>query len=184
MKNYKIITILFLFLLASMNAQEKLDSIIKLNNDGFREILVQVNDVYISGQPEKHGLNKLKELGVTTVVNLRTNREMDDRNIVPYDEAIYIDSLGMKYIHIPLGGPENPYTPEALETFNEALNQSHGKVLLHCTVAWRASHLWTAYLIKYRNIDVDQAIEHGKKINLSSLPLESFLNRKITLKQN
>ena len=107
---------------------------------------------------------------------------MNNRKIVPFDEAAYIDSLGMKYVHIPLGGKENLYTPEALIKFNKAIEQANGKVLLHCTVAWRASHLWTAYLVKYKGVDVDKAIEFGKEINLGTLPLEKFLNKKISLK--
>ena len=180
----KYIFLLALFSFTGFFAQEKIDSIIKLDTEGFREVLVQVNNLYISGQPQKKGLDKLKSLGVTTIVNLRTNGEMSNRDIVPYDEAAYIDSLGMKYVHIPLGGKENPYTPEALTEFNEVIEKAEGKVLLHCTVAWRASHLWTAYLVKYKGIDIDNAIELGKQINLGTLPLEKFLNKRITLKNN
>jgi len=187
MKNYnKYIFLLTLLSYVGIFAQEKIDSITKMDADGegFRTVLVQINNLYIAGQPEKKGLDKLKSLGVTTVVNLRTDGEMNNRDIVPYDEASYIDSLGMKYVHIPLGGKENPYTPEALIKFNEAIKQTDGKVLLHCTVAWRASHLWTAYLVKYKGLDIDTAIELGRQINLGTLPLESFLDKKITLKDN
>ncbi len=185
MKNYnKYIFLLTLLSYVGIFAQKKTDSIAKLDNDGFKVIIVQVGDFYISGQPEKKGLDKLKSLGVTTVVNLRTDGEMNNRDIVPYDEAVYIDSIGMKYVHIPLGGKENPYTPEALVKFNDAVENSKGKVLLHCTVAWRASHLWTAYLVKYKGFDIDTAIQLGRQINLGTLPLESFLDKKITLKDN
>jgi len=185
MKNYNKYTFLLALLYyVGVFAQEKIDSITKMDIEGFRTVIVQVNNLYIAGQPEKKGLDKLKLLGVTTVVNLRTDGKMNNRDIVPYDEASYIDSLGMKYVHIPLDGKENPYTPEALIKFNEAIKQTDGKVLLHCTVAWRASHLWTAYLVKYKGIDIDMAIELGRQINLGTLPLESFLDKKITLKDN
>jgi len=184
MKNYKYLVLIAFLSCAVTFAQEKIDSVIKLDTEGFRTVLVQVNNLYIAGQPEKKGLDKLKSLGVTTIINLRTDGEMNNREVVPYDEAAYIDSLKMKYVHIPLGGKENPYTPEALTIFNEAIEQSEGKVLLHCTVAWRASHLWTAYLVKYKGIDVDTAVALGKQINLGTLPLESFLDKKITLKNN
>ena len=183
MKKYtKYFILLVLFFSIGAFAQNKIDSVIKLDPEGFREVLVKANGLYISGQPEKKGLDMLKTLGVTTVVNLRTEGEMNNREIVPFDEAAYIDSLGIKYVHIPLGGKENPYTPEALTKFNKAVEQANGKLLLHCTVAWRASHLWTAYLVKYKGLDVDKAIEFGKQINLGTLPLEKFLNKKISLK--
>ena len=103
--------------------------------------------------------------GVKTVINLRTQREMDNRQQVPYDEAALAKELGLNYVHIPLGGPDTPYTPEAVEKFAKAFESANSKVLLHCTVAWRASHLWGAYLIQ-QGIPIPQALDHARKINL------------------
>ena len=40
------------------------------------------------------------------------------------------------------------------------------KILLHCTVAWRASHLWAAYLIKDRGVAIEPALANARAINL------------------
>jgi len=60
-----------------------------------------------------------------------------------------------------------------------------GKVLLHCTIAWRASHLWAAYLIRERKTPVATALSQARLINLmddmrmggDQQPLEGFLGR-------
>ncbi len=153
----------------------------KLDPEGFREILVQVGDIYISGQPTPEGLERLQALGVTTVVNLRTTQEMDSREIVTFDEAEVLASLGMNYVHIPAGGPATPYAPGMVERFATALAAADGKVLLHCTVAWRASHLWTAYLTRYRGVDLADAVAHSRQINLGELPLEGFLGERLLI---
>jgi len=59
--------------------------------------------------------------------------------------------------------------------------------LLHCTVAWRASHLWAAYLID-RGIPVDSALANARAINLMDdhrmgsngrQPVEDFLGKSL-----
>ena len=73
-----------------------------------------------------------------------------------------------------------------LDAFAAAMASADGKVLLHCTVAWRASHLWAAYLIRDRQVPVTAALEYARKINLGDdrrvgdqQPLEGFLGRAV-----
>lgn len=142
----------------------------------FREVLVSVgDDLFIAGQPSEQGLLDMAAAGVTTVFNLRTHQEMDNRDVVPFDEAALLEELGIRYVHVPAGGPDTPYTPEMVERFNVTLANAEGKVLLHCTVAWRASHLYTAWLFRYGGLTLAQAVAHGRAINLGQLPLEGFL---------
>ncbi|MGH9203859.1 MAG: beta-lactamase hydrolase domain-containing protein [Vicinamibacterales bacterium] len=144
------------------------------------------DDMFIAGQPTQRALRALKDQGVTTVVNLRMPQEMER---VGFDERTLVEALGMKYVYIPMRGGigENAYSPQTLKKFSDAMMQAEGKVLLHCTVAWRASHLWAAYLIQ-RGVADSQAVLHTRAINLmddhrmddSGLqPLEMFLARKV-----
>jgi len=152
-----------------------------LDKDGFNQVLVRSGNLFIAGQPTEAGLKRLQESGVTTVVNLRTNAEMDNREVVPFDEAAVVEDLGMDYVHIPAGGPDTPYSPEMLEQFAQTLDQAEGKVLLHCTVAWRASHLYTAYLTRYQGLSLGKAQRIGRSINLGTLPLEGFLGEELEI---
>src|SRR6185503_12413293 len=113
------------------------------------------DDMFIAGQPTERALRELRAKGVTTLVNLRMPQEMAQ---IGFDEAALAKELGMRYIHIPMRGtPENPYGPKELDTFAAAMASASGPLLLPCTIAWRASHLWAAYLIRERNTPVATA---------------------------
>jgi uncharacterized protein (TIGR01244 family) len=168
-------------LLFSLSAHADAVAIETLDDEGFREVLVRSGDLFISGQPSRAGLERLQREGVTTVVNLRTDAEMDDREIVDFDEAAAVRELGMTYVHIPSGGPDTPYSPEMVSRFAEAVEQADGKVLLHCTVAWRASHLYSAYLNQYQGLSLSDAVAAGQQINLGTLPLQGFLGETLEI---
>ena len=143
-------------------------------------------DVFVAGQPTERALREMRDQGVTTVVNLRTPEEMT-RN-VGFDEQALVNELGMRYVLLPVrGNAEFPYSPETLTKFKAAVSTANGKVLLHCTVAWRASHLWAAYLID-RGIPIDSALANARAINLMDdhrrggagrQPVEDFLGRSL-----
>jgi uncharacterized protein (TIGR01244 family) len=144
------------------------------------------DDVFISGQPTEQALRDLHAKGVTTVVNLRTPEEMKSR--VSFDEAALVKNLGMEYVYVPVrGNAEFPYSPAAVKSFATAMTGAKGKVLLHCTVAWRASHLWAAYLIQYRDVPAAKALDQARTINLMDnmrmdgdrQPVEDFLGRSL-----
>src|SRR3954469_10434684 len=93
------------------------------------------DDMFISGQPTEKAIRDLRAKGVTTVVNLRMPEEMAR---VGFDEAALAKELGMKYVYIPMRGTTDyPYGPKQLDTFAAAIAAADGKVLLHCTIAWR-----------------------------------------------
>jgi len=120
-------------------------------------------------------------------VNLRTPPEMARVN---FDEAAFAKELGMRYVYLPVRGDTAfPYAPATVAKFAEAVSQAKGKVLLHCTVAWRASHLWAAYLIEARHVEVEAALANALEINLDDAdqmmvdkgpqPVEEFLGRRL-----
>jgi uncharacterized protein (TIGR01244 family) len=163
---------------------------VTLERDGlFQAAYASVgDDIFIGGQPTEKALRELKAMGVTTVVNLRTPEEM--KNEVKFDEAKLIAELGMKYVFIPgRGNAEFPYAPDAVTKFAEAVSKANGKVLLHCTVAWRASHLWAAYLIREKGVPESRALANARAINLMDehrmgpdgrQPVEDYLGRTLS----
>jgi uncharacterized protein (TIGR01244 family) len=142
--------------------------------------------MFIAGQPTEKALRELRAKGVTTVVNLRMPEEMAR---VGFDEAALAKELGITYVHIPMRGTvDHPFGPKELDTFAAAMASADGKVLLHCTIAWRASHLWAAYLIRDRKVPAADAVAHTRLINLmdnmrmgnsDQQPLEGFLGRPV-----
>ena len=167
--------------IATLSAPVRLDA-----KEKFQGTFARVgDDMLISGQPTEAALRELKAQGVTTVVNLRSPPEMAKVN---FDEAALVKALGMTYVYLPVRGDSAfPYSPGTVAKLSAAIGQSKGKVLLHCTVAWRASHLWAAYLIQERHIDVEAALANARAIDLDDAnrmmvgqgrqPVEEFLNR-------
>lgn len=173
-----LVAICFCFSGAAIGSDIKMP--VKLDAEGFQGVLADAGKVFISGQPSEEGLRRLKAEGMTTIINFRTKAEMDNRERVPFDEVAIAKSMGLVYISIPLGDEEHPYSPDALATFAEAMQNTKGKALIHCTVAWRASHMWAAYLAKYEGMEINDAVAHGRAANMSTQPMESLLGGKVT----
>ena len=159
---------------------EKLDA----KAAGYQAVIADTGPVYVAGQPSEQAVRDLKAKGVKTIINLRTQTEMDNRKQVPFDEAALAKELGINYVHVPLGGPDTPYTPAAVEKVADAIAKADGDVLLHCTVGWRASHMWAAYLVKHKGLSEEEAIKQASAINFGGytppdgkLPIDLLLGK-------
>ena len=159
---------------------EKLDA----KAAGYQSVYTDVGPLYVSGQPSEQAVRDLQAKGVKTIINLRTQQEMDNRKQVPFDEAALTKELGITYVHVPLGGPDTPYTPEAVDKVADAIAKADGDVLLHCTVGWRASHMWAAYLVKHKGLSEEEAIKQASAINFGGytpadgkLPINALLGK-------
>ena len=139
----------------------------KLDLPGFQQVITDTGSVYVSGQPSEAAIRDLAATGVKTIISVRTTTEMNNRAQVPFDEAALAKELGITFVNVPLGGPTSPYTPEALDQVISAIKASDGEVLLHCTVGWRASHVWAAYLVKEKGLSYEEAIRQAEAINLN-----------------
>ncbi|HVY88699.1 MAG TPA: sulfur transferase domain-containing protein [Hyphomonadaceae bacterium] len=157
----------------------------KLARTDFQGVIADTGSVYVAGQPTADALRDMASNGVTTVISVRTEAEMSNRKQVPYDEAALAKELGITFVNVPMGGPDSPYTPEALAKVMTAIDSSKGKVLLHCTVGWRASHVWAAYLVKDKGLAYDEAVRQASAINLNgytppnatSTPMDGLLGK-------
>lgn len=148
----------------------------KLSLPGFSSGIYQSDNLFISGQPlSDDAIKKLQGLGLTTIVNLRTTKEVANPELSPIDEQALSATLGLNYFHLPSGGEEEPYSPATVTKFADIVEQADGKVLLHCASGRRASHLWVAYLINYQDVPIDTAIDLGREANFGSIPLEGYL---------
>jgi protein tyrosine phosphatase (PTP) superfamily phosphohydrolase (DUF442 family) len=104
---------------------------------------------------------------------------MEDHERVPYDEPTAAERLGMEYVNIPLGGEDHPYTPAAVDEFVAVLDRTEGSVLLHCGMGARAAYLWSAYLVRERGLDVNDALAVGRAIAIGPDPLEGLLGHSL-----
>lgn len=162
-------------------ASAPVETPVRIDMPQVQHVIARAGPVYIAGQPSEEAMRSLVADGVTVVINLRTQREMDDRQEVPYDEEALLRQLGVDYVHVPIGGKDNPPTPDKVDQVAAALASHQGKALLHCTVAWRASNMWAAYLIRHRGVDPETALSEAGRVNLERPQYAQLLDADVQL---
>lgn len=97
-------------------------------------------NLFLGGQYNLQGLNKLKAMGITAIVNMRTNSI--------YHEAKF---QGLKYLHLPTIDNAPPLLDDLIkgaEFTAQEINQG-GKVYIHCRQGiGRGPSMAIAYLLK------------------------------------
>ena len=79
---------------------------------------------YRGGQPKKEEYKALADLGVNTIVDLRNDSEAYEKPTA--------ESLGMKYINIPMDDSQYP-SDATIAKFLEVINDpANGKMFVHC----------------------------------------------------
>ncbi len=142
--------------------------------------LYEAGDIYLSGQPDKVALDKLAREGVSLVINIRTQEEIEFHNSQLFNEQEYVEGLNMGYVNIPVGGDAG-FTDEAVAAVAKGIGQTDGKVLLHCRTAGRATLVFMAWLINYQKFSVRESFEFGKAARFS-FPLEDLLGYPLKMK--
>ena len=189
MKNIKITLMVILMILLTFDqilsntnsdiVDLKIDSPILIDSSVF---LYQAGDFFLGGQPEMETLDTLVSLGVTLIINIRTEQEVNFQKSTGYDEESYVIKKGLDYIHVPIGGVAG-YTPEAINAINNSIKLTKGKVLIHCRSAGRATLAWMAWLIRYNNYSIDDAVDLGKMARFT-FPLEELLGFPVSMEKS
>lgn len=87
----------------------------------------KVNDgLYRGGQPSREGFYSLAKLGIRTVIDLRIPDGAANH------EKTVVESLGMRYVHIPLHGGELPTPGDIDHAFSILCDASQWPVFVHC----------------------------------------------------
>jgi uncharacterized protein (TIGR01244 family) len=126
------------------------------------------------GQPRVEHFSKLKADGVKAVLNLRqpTEHRADE-------ERAAVEQAGLKYFNIPVvfANPTDAQVDEFLKITDDPANRP---MFIHCTAAVRVGAFWTIRRALRDGMDVDAALEEGRKVGLVNAPhLEEFARRYI-----
>ncbi len=112
------------------------------------------------GQPTKEELEAFARAGGKVVINARTVAEMDN---LDFDEAAYVESLGLEYIHIPTSSSTFGYAMR--DQLTKAIDETNGDILFHCRSGSRAAAIYALYMIdEYglkNHIAIDKALALG-----------------------
>lgn len=123
---------------------------------------------FTSGQPTEAQLATFKELGVATVINLRSHAEM---KAIP--EAQWAQDLNLDYYQIPISGGDD-LTRENVAEFHRLLNrpqgsESNAKVLMHCASSNRVGAMMALQAAWFEGASKEQALKLGRDYGLNGL---------------
>ena len=120
--------------------------------------LMQVGGrLYRGGQPSREGLKRLKEMGVKTVVNLRSSRGVKDR------EGEECRKIGLRYEQLRMPAFDNVPEPVVKRFFELIENPDTSPVFIHClTGTDRVAVLAAIYRIRYNHWSADKAYDEMK----------------------
>jgi uncharacterized protein (TIGR01244 family) len=120
-----------------------------------------VNGITSAGQPNAEAFKVFAESGYAAVIDIRT--EGEDRGL---DEPAVVESLGMKYIQLPVGGAD--ITIEKARELDQLLSQYDEPVLVHCGSANRVGAL-LALSVFDKTGDAELALETGRAGGMTRL---------------
>lgn len=115
---------------------------------------------YRGAQPLPSDFQSLKDLGINTIIDLRND---------PTDyEKSAVESLGMKYVNIPMSGWKTP-KDEDIQKFLDIVNNAEtGKFYVHCKAGIHRTGVAGA-VYRYENYgwDYDKAYKEMKNYDFS-----------------
>jgi len=129
-----------------------------------------------SGMPTAEQMKEVADAGVQVVINLALKTSP---GALPNEDSV-VESLGMKYIHIPVEW-NNP-TRQNLEDFFAAMDEhKEDKVLVHCQANYRASSFIMLYRVVRLGWKKEDAIPVMKKMwNPEDFPIwQKFIDENL-----
>jgi protein tyrosine phosphatase (PTP) superfamily phosphohydrolase (DUF442 family) len=107
-------------------------------------------------QPRENDYKDLAALGIKTVIDLQDEPKEYERPLV--------ESLGMKYVHIPMVGKKYP-TTEATDLFLKTVNDpATGKFFVHCAGGrHRTGAMGAVYRFQFYDWNFDQVYQEMKQ---------------------
>ncbi len=114
------------------------------------------------GAPSAIGYRELARQGVTTVVDLRTERDVD----VPIE---LLDQLGIDLVRLPIRDGQTP-TDDQVRTFLDAVDHADGRVYVHCGAGvGRTGAMVAAYAVAMGRRSAHQALRDNLTIGPPSV---------------
>lgn len=136
------------------------------SSDPFSEIEIsnfgQVDDRFYRGaQPKEDDYDELASLGIKTVIDLRNDPKSYAKQIV--------ESLGMRYINIPMSDKKYPNDSQVEEFLKLVNNPETGKFYVHCAGGrHRTGVMGAVYRFNFYNWNYDQVYKEMKDFDYYS----------------
>jgi uncharacterized protein (TIGR01244 family) len=128
------------------------------------------DQILTGGQPTDEHLQQAKDSGVKVVLNLRTQAEEN----AYATEVAKVESLGMKYVHLPIDGKTGDgLNEENARKLAEVLAEK--PALVHCTSGERVGALFALKAFYVDKLPADAALKVGKDNGLTMPKIEAMV---------
>ena len=116
----------------------------------------RINDhLYRGAQPRDPGLDELKKLGITTIVNLRD----EDAPKISWEEK-RAESLGIRFVHIAVNEWSPPTNEQVAQFLSIFRDNPQEKVFVHCHYGEDRTGVFVAsYRMAFEKLPADQALK-------------------------
>lgn len=125
----------------------------------------KVSDSLFRGaQPRLSSLDELKKLGITTIIDLRSEaRDFRDH------ERAHAEALGIHFISIPVNGFSTPTAAQLAEFFTLLRQNPAPKIFIHCQFgADRTGVFIAAYRIVFQHWSSEDALSEMHRFGFHS----------------
>lgn len=125
----------------------------------------KINDsLYRGAQPQITALEELRKLGITTIVDLRS----EDHSTREREKA-EAERLGMHFLNIPVGGFSAPTNDQVVRFLSLFSDNAHEKVFVHCHYGEdRTGVFIAAYRITFEKWPLEQAVNEMHAFGFNS----------------
>ena len=129
---------------------------------------------YLTGQCVESDIALMKQAGISKVITLRTDGEID------WDEGGLIKKAGIDFFSVPIGKPYK-LTDELFEEIRNHLKTE--SVLLHCGSANRVGGVWLPFRVLDQGVALDKAVKEARQVGLRAKEVEAAAIAYIKRKQ-
>ncbi len=124
--------------------------------------------LYRGAQPTAEGFRQLAQLGVKTIVSLRSEHNWRRQR----EQAALAESLGMQWVYLPMHAWWRPKPQQALTFLRIAQDQTQGPVFVHCRKGEdRTGAMVAIYRVVEQGWDSREAYAEAKALGLGGNPL-------------
>jgi tyrosine-protein phosphatase SIW14 len=126
----------------------------------------KINDsLYRGAQPREQGLPELKKLGITTIVDLRS----EDPQKAEWERK-QAEALGMRFVHIPVSGWDAPTNEQVAQFLSLFGNDPSQKIFVHCRFGEDRTGIFIAtYRMATEKLPPDQALKEMYSFGFNGL---------------
>lgn len=152
---------------AKLAAEMVMPDAVAVQMDGLPNAKALGGDLLFGGQPTEEALRALAGQGYRTIVN---TRGADEVNQMGWNEQAIVESLGMKYVAIPMAYPIHDIPDAWVREFDELMAAPDARpMLVHCSSGNRVGGIYGVWLSEKKGVGRARALDLAAAAGMTRL---------------